>query len=227
MYKNKVVNIFKIVLIQIFLYLSIFSCSTNTDDKNSVSILPTSIPVKSESTITLTAIPIPPTATPIPPTATPIPIPPTATSKSKELQKINPEVFDLVINYVKNQCVYFESIVEGNRVIYVQEYQITDKINPILINQNSNKFWVFIDYSPTKSSSLDSSRIGEITEYFTKDNGKNLPKHTTYHYDASSYSREAEFLADLSDNSVRLTNGFCYMNSVDFTKIKIDDFTTK
>lgn len=215
MYKNKLLNIFKIILIQTFLYLSIFSCSANIEDKNSDSIVPTSTP-------TPTATPISPTVTPIPPTATPIP--PTATPQSKKLQKINPEVFDLVLNYVKNQCVYFESIVEGNQVIYVQEYQIKDdNINPKLINQNSNKFWVFIDYFPTKSSSLDSSRIGEITEYFTKDNGKNLPKHTTYHYDASSYSREAEFLADLSDNSVRLNNGFCYMNSVDFTKIKIND----
>jgi len=213
MYKNKLLNIFKIILIQTFLYLSIFSCSANIVDKNSDSIVPTSTP---------TATPISPTVTPIPPTATPIP--PTATPQSKKLQEINPQVFDLVLNYVKNQCVYFESIVEGNQVIYVQEYQIKDdNINPKLINQNSNKFWVFIDYFPTKSSSLDSSRIGEITEYFTKDNGKNLPKHTTYHYDASSYSREAEFLADLSDNSVRLNNGFCYMNSVDFTKIKIND----
>ncbi|MFL2746528.1 MAG: hypothetical protein ACJ0A9_04330 [Dehalococcoidia bacterium] len=197
---------------------------SNTDDKNSVSIDTTSIPAKSESTPTV----IPPTPTVIPPTPTVIPptptvIPPTATPSAKKLQEIDPKVLDLVINYAKNQCSYFESIVEGNQVIYVQEYKIADNIKPKLINQNSNKFWVFIDYLPTKSSNLDSDRIGEITEYFTKDNGKNLPKHTTYHYDASSYSREAEFLVDLSDTSVRLNNGFCYTNPIDFTKVKIND----
>ena len=210
MYKNKLFNIFKIILIQTFVYLSIFSCLSNTDDKNSVSIDTTSISAKSEATSTA----IPPTATVIPPTATP---------NAKKLQEIDPKALDLVINYAKNQCSYFESIVEGNQVIYVQEYKITDNIKPKLINQNSNKFWIFIDYIPTKSSNLDSDRIGEITEYFTKNNGKNLPKHTTYHYDASSYSREAEFLVDLSDSSVRLNNGFCYINPIDFTKVKIND----
>ncbi|MBK15556.1 MAG: hypothetical protein CL770_02565 [Chloroflexi bacterium] len=188
---------------------------SNTDDKNSVSIDTTSIPAKSEATPTA----IPPTA--IPPTATVVP--PTATPNAKKLQEIDPKALDLVINYAKNQCSYFESIVEGNQVIYVQEYKVTDNIKPKLINQNSNKFWIFIDYIPTKSSNLDSDRIGEITEYFTKNNGKNLPKHTTYHYDASSYSREAEFLVDLSDSSVRLNNGFCYINPIDFTKVKIND----
>ena len=224
MYKNKLFNIFKIILIQTFVYLSIFSCLSNTGDKNSVSIDTTSIPAKLEATSTAipsmpTAIPSTPTA--IPPTATVIP--PTATPNAKKLQEIDPKALDLVINYAKNQCSYFESIVEGNQVIYVQEYKITDNIKPKLINQNSNKFWIFIDYIPTKSSNLDSDRIGEITEYFTKDNGKNLPKHTTYHYDASSYSREAEFLVDLSDSSVRLNNGFCYINPIDFTKVKIND----
>ena len=210
MYKNKLFNIFKIILIQTFVYLSIFSCLSNTGDKNSVSIDTTSIPAKLEATSTA----IPPTATAIPPTATP---------NAKKLQEIDPKALDLVINYAKTQCSYFESIVEGNQVIYVQEYKITDNIKPKLINQNSNKFWIFIDYIPTKSSNLDSGRIGEITEYFTKNNGKNLPKHTTYHYDASSYSREAEFLVDLSDSSVRLNNGFCYINPIDFTKVKIND----
>ena len=203
MYKNKLFNIFKIILIQTFVYLSIFSCLSNTGDKNSVSIDTTSIPAKLEATSTA--------------------IPPTATPNAKKLQEIDPKALDLVINYAKNQCSYFESIVEGNQVIYVQEYKITDNIKPKLINQNSNKFWIFIDYIPTKSSNLDSDRIGEITEYFTKNNGKNLPKHTTYHYDASSYSREAEFLVDLSDSSVRLNNGFCYINPIDFTKVKIND----
>ena len=224
MYKNKLFNIFKIILIQTFVYLSIFSCLSNTGDKNSVSIDTTSIPAKLEATSTA----IPPTATAIPPTATAIlptstAIPPTATPNAKKLQEIDPKALDLVINYAKTQCSYFESIVEGNQVIYVQEYKITDNIKPKLINQNSNKFWIFIDYIPTKSSNLDSGRIGEITEYFTKNNGKNLPKHTTYHYDASSYSREAEFLVDLSDSSVRLNNGFCYINPIDFTKVKIND----
>ena len=224
MYKNKLFNIFKIILIQTFVYLSIFSCLSNTGDKNSVSIDTTSIPAKLEATSTA----IPPTATAIPPTATAIPptatvIPPTVTPNTKKLQEIDPKALDLVINYAKTQCSYFESIVEGNQVIYVQEYKITDNIKPKLINQNSNKFWIFIDYIPTKSSNLDSGRIGEITEYFTKNNGKNLPKHTTYHYDASSYSREAEFLVDLSDSSVRLNNGFCYINPIDFTKVKIND----
>ena len=224
MYKNKLFNIFKIILIQTFVYLSIFSCLSNTGDKNSVSIDTTSIPAKLEATSTA----IPPTATAIPPTSTAIPptstaIPPTATPNAKKLQEIDPKALDLVINYAKTQCSYFESIVEGNQVIYVQEYKITDNIKPKLINQNSNKFWIFIDYIPTKSSNLDSGRIGEITEYFTKNNGKNLPKHTTYHYDASSYSREAEFLVDLSDSSVRLNNGFCYINPIDFTKVKIND----
>ena len=217
MYKNKLFNIFKIILIQTFVYLSIFSCLSNTGDKNSVSIDTTSIPAKLEATSTA----IPPTATAIPPTSTAIP--PTATPNAKKLQEIDPKALDLVINYAKTQCSYFESIVEGNQVIYVQEYKITDNIKPKLINQNSNKFWIFIDYIPTKSSNLDSGRIGEITEYFTKNNGKNLPKHTTYHYDASSYSREAEFLVDLSDSSVRLNNGFCYINPIDFTKVKIND----
>ena len=217
MYKNKLFNIFKIILIQTFVYLSIFSCLSNTGDKNSVSIDTTSIPAKLEATSTA----IPPTATAIPPTATVIP--PTVTPNTKKLQEIDPKALDLVINYAKTQCSYFESIVEGNQVIYVQEYKITDNIKPKLINQNSNKFWIFIDYIPTKSSNLDSGRIGEITEYFTKNNGKNLPKHTTYHYDASSYSREAEFLVDLSDSSVRLNNGFCYINPIDFTKVKIND----
>mgnify|MGYP003306989084 CR=1 FL=1 len=217
MYKNKLFNIFKIILIQTFVYLSIFSCLSNTDDKNSVSIDTTSISAKSEATST--AIPSMPTAIPSTPTA----IPPTATPNAKKLQEIDPKALDLVINYAKNQCSYFESIVEGNQVIYVQEYKITDNIKPKLINQNSNKFWIFIDYIPTKSSNLDSDRIGEITEYFTKDNGSNLPNHTTYHYDASSYSREAEFLVDLSDSSVRLNNGFCYINPIDFTKVKIND----
>lgn len=203
MYKNKLFNIFKIILIQTFVYLSIFSCLSNTGDKNSVSIDTTSIPAKLEATSTA--------------------IPPTATPNAKKLQEIDPKALDLVINYAKTQCSYFESIVEGNQVIYVQEYKITDNIKPKLINQNSNKFWIFIDYIPTKSSNLDSGRIGEITEYFTKNNGKNLPKHTTYHYDASSYSREAEFLVDLSDSSVRLNNGFCYINPIDFTKVKIND----
>ena len=203
MYKNKLFNIFKIILIQTFVYLSIFSCLSNTGDKNSVSIDTTSIPAKLEATSTA--------------------IPPTATANAKKLQEIDPKALDLVINYAKTQCSYFESIVEGNQVIYVQEYKITDNIKPKLINQNSNKFWFFIDYIPTKSSNLDSGRIGEITEYFTKNNGKNLPKHTTYHYDASSYSREAEFLVDLSDSSVRLNNGFCYINPIDFTKVKIND----
>ena len=224
MYKNKLFNIFKIILIQTFVYLSIFSCLSNTGDKNSVSIDTTSIPAKLEATSTA----IPPTATAIPPTDTAIiptstAIPPTATPNAKKLQEIDPKALDLVINYAKTQCSYFESIVEGNQVIYVQEYKITDNIKPKLINQNSNKFWIFIDYIPTKSSNLDSGRIGEITEYFTKNNGKNLPKHTTYHYDASSYSREAEFLVDLSDSSVRLNNGFCYINPIDFTKVKIND----
>ena len=224
MYKNKLFNIFKIILIQTFVYLSIFSCLSNTGDKNSVSIDTTSIPAKLEATSTA----IPPTATAIPPTATAIiptstAIPPTATPNAKKLQEIDPKALDLVINYAKTQCSYFESIVEGNQVIYVQEYKITDNIKPKLINQNSNKFWIFIDYIPTKSSNLDSGRIGEITEYFTKNNGKNLPKHTTYHYDASSYSREAEFLVDLSDSSVSLNNGFCYINPIDFTKVKIND----
>ena len=224
MYKNKLFNIFKIILIQTFVYLSIFSCLSNTGDKNSVSIDTTSIPAKLEATSTA----IPPTATAIPPTATAIiptstAIPPTATPNAKKLQEIDPKALDLVINYAKTQCSYFESIVEGNQVIYVQEYKITDNIKPKLINQNSNKFWIFIDYIPTKSSNLDSGRIGEITEYFTKNNGKNLPKHTTYHYDASSYSREAEFLVDLSDSSVRLNNGFCYITPIDFTKVKIND----
>ena len=224
MYKNKLFNIFKIILIQTFVYLSIFSCLSNTGDKNSVSIDTTSIPSKLEATSTA----IPPTATAIIPTSTAIPptstaIPPTATPNAKKLQEIDPKALDLVINYAKTQCSYFESIVEGNQVIYVQEYKITDNIKPKLINQNSNKFWIFIDYIPTKSSNLDSGRIGEITEYFTKNNGKNLPKHTTYHYDASSYSREAEFLVDLSDSSVRLNNGFCYINPIDFTKVKIND----
>ena len=224
MYKNKLFNIFKIILIQTFVYLSIFSCLSNIDDKNSVSIDTTSIPAKLEATSTA----IPPTATAIIPTSTAIPptstaIPPTATPNAKKLQEIDPKALDLVINYAKTQCSYFESIVEGNQVIYVQEYKITDNIKPKLINQNSNKFWIFIDYIPTKSSNLDSGRIGEITEYFTKNNGKNLPKHTTYHYDASSYSREAEFLVDLSDSSVRLNNGFCYINPIDFTKVKIND----
>jgi len=224
MYKNKLFNIFKIILIQTFVYLSIFSCLSNTGDKNSVSIDTTSIPAKLEATSTA----IPPTATAIIPTSTAIPptstaIPPTATPNAKKLQEIDPKALDLVINYAKTQCSYFESIVEGNQVIYVQEYKITDNIKPKLINQNSNKFWIFIDYIPTKSSNLDSGRIGEITEYFTKNNGKNLPKHTTYHYDASSYSREAEFLVDLSDSSVRLNNGFCYINPIDFTKVKIND----
>ena len=217
MYKNKLFNIFKIILIQTFVYLSIFSCLSNTGDKNSVSIDTTSIPAKLEATSTA----IPPTATAIIPTSTAIP--PTATPNAKKLQEIDPKALDLVINYAKTQCSYFESIVEGNQVIYVQEYKITDNIKPKLINQNSNKFWIFIDYIPTKSSNLDSGRIGEITEYFTKNNGKNLPKHTTYHYDASSYSREAEFLVDLSDSSVRLNNGFCYINPIDFTKVKIND----
>ena len=224
MYKNKLFNIFKIILIQTFVYLSIFSCLSNTGDKNSVSIDTTSIPAKLEATSTA----IPPTATAIIPTSTAIPptstaISPTATPNAKKLQEIDPKALDLVINYAKTQCSYFESIVEGNQVIYVQEYKITDNIKPKLINQNSNKFWIFIDYIPTKSSNLDSGRIGEITEYFTKNNGKNLPKHTTYHYDASSYSREAEFLVDLSDSSVRLNNGFCYINPIDFTKVKIND----
>ena len=224
MYKNKLFNIFKIILIQTFVYLSIFSCLSNTGDKNSVSIDTTSIPAKLEATSTA----IPPTATAIIPTSTANPptstaIPPTATPNAKKLQEIDPKALDLVINYAKTQCSYFESIVEGNQVIYVQEYKITDNIKPKLINQNSNKFWIFIDYIPTKSSNLDSGRIGEITEYFTKNNGKNLPKHTTYHYDASSYSREAEFLVDLSDSSVRLNNGFCYINPIDFTKVKIND----
>ena len=162
MYKNKLFNIFKIILIQTFVYLSIFSCLSNTGDKNSVSIDTTSIPAKLEATSTA----IPPTATAIIPTSTAIP--PTATPNAKKLQEIDPKALDLVINYAKTQCSYFESIVEGNQVIYVQEYKITDNIKPKLINQNSNKFWIFIDYIPTKSSNLDSGRIGEITEYFTK-----------------------------------------------------------
>ena len=58
MYKNKLFNIFKIILIQTFVYLSIFSCLSNTDDKNSVSIDTTSISgtntIKDIGTIALT-----------------------------------------------------------------------------------------------------------------------------------------------------------------------------
>ena len=126
MYKNKLFNIFKIILIQTFVYLSIFSCLSNTDDKNSVSIDTTSISAKSEATSTAipsmsTAIPSMPTA--IPPTATAIP--PTATPNAKKLQEIDPKALDLVINYAKNQCSYFESIVEGNQVISVSYTHLT------------------------------------------------------------------------------------------------------
>ena len=127
----------------------------------------------------------------------------------------------LATEFAKSQCVFFEGIVDGNQVIYIQEYKVTENINPVIISENFSKYWVFIDYSPTKSSSLDAIRIEKITEFFTKNDGKNLPKHTTYIYDASSYSREAEFVVDLNDKTVQLNNGFCYIDQLDFTNTLI------
>ena len=224
-------NILKLLLIQIFLFSALIFCSS---DSKKVLNLDSEISMVSPTAITSTATPpISPNPTSIPSPSpistttsiqspTPNSTPPSSSQDKKEVVK--PEVASLLLNFLDNNCMYFESLVDGNQLIHLQEYKIDDagKMKPKLISHEDSKFWVFIDYLPTKSFSLDEERIALVTEYFSVNDGQNLPKHTAHIYDASSYSREAEFLINLNDKTVILNNGFCYNNPEDFTKKKID-----